>query len=132
MTVLFRLVFGVLLIAACCVVGAFFLEQASEYLQAGQLTYSRKGLPPITVSTEVHVFSFYYQVAFWVTMAAYLLLFVVSMSLFALAKLVRIFASAKTEPFAAFVFRSATVVFWSSFAFFSAWFILRILRGALI
>jgi len=127
-----QIVLALLVLATCFIVGSFFIEQGAAYITSGQLTYGRKGQTPIVVSPEVHAFSFYYQVAFWLSAGLFFVLLAASMCLYAAAKATRSSGRASAEPIAAAIYRAATFIAYGSIASSGIWFLLRLFRSALI
>lgn len=115
----------------CFGLGGLLLSHAIDILNVGELTYTRKGELPITVSPEHGAFSYYYQVAFFGTLAGSLLLLGIAFCLYAVAKFNR-----RNNP--AFnrndsvIYRTAESIVWSSFVLCGIWVGLRILRPWLI
>jgi len=128
-----HLVLGIIFLGLCFGLGWFLVSRGINTLELGQLTYSRKGHAPVTVSPQAGAFSFYYQVAFFVTSGGFLLLLGFSCVLFGIAKFIRSTEVLSTaQQFASVIYRVAVWLAWSGIGLCCLWLLLRIFRYWLI
>jgi hypothetical protein len=130
-----RLIKGLVLLAIalaiCFGLGTFLFLEGVEVLQSGALTYAKKGHPRVTVTSENHAFSFYYQVLFFLALGGSLLLVGALFVLYALAKLAR-FPQFSAERFASSKYSVATVLAWIGLTLGVVWVLLHMFRYWLI
>ena len=114
-----RVIRGLVLLAIaltiCFGLGAFLFREGIEVFQSGALIYARKGHPTVTVTTNNHAFSFYYQVLFFLAFGGSFLLIGASFVLYAIAKVARL-PRFSAERFAVPTYSVATVVAWAGVA----------------
>ena len=131
MPVIKGLVLSAIALTICFGLGAFLFLEGIEVLQSGTLTYTKKGYPTVTVTTDNHAFSFYYQVLFFLALGGSFLLIGASFVLYAIAKLAR-FPRFSAERFASSTYSVANVVAWAAIALGVVWLLLRMFRYWLV
>lgn len=111
--------------------GGFLLHQAAEILGAGEVTYTRRPHPPVTVTAQDHPFSYYYQVLYFASWGAHFVLIGVSLLLYGVAKLLRAMVDPESAT-ARRLYDTATRVVIAGVALFLSWAVLHMLRYWLV
>ncbi len=121
-----------LFLAVFLVLGFLLIAEGVDMLTAGELTYTGKRDQPVTVSPNKDAFSFYYQVAFFVTLGMAASSFALSASLFAFERMLRQFGSDAGEQLARRSQRIGVQIAYASGVFGGAWLLLHVFRYSLI